>query len=288
MKRHGTRLIQIALVAFAAMAPPTAAAQPVAMVTDLSGAGELTAGGETAACEILSHLSVGDQVRLADGASLTFVYFESSQEYVFEGPAELSIGAGAPKVASGDAPRARQQQLAQQTSLSPEAVQGYRQTSLVLRGESRNKLRLLTPRDTSIGETHPVFRWEPIAENAHYRFVLTNDVGRTLVEALIASPEIRLGAEIPMERGAFYTWQVEATLASGATYTSSADFIVLTEDERARVESLRPGDSSSFTERLIYAQFLEQMDMVEEARSYWKTLADERPDSSLLRARSER
>ena len=282
------RLIPIALLSLASVAPPIAAAQPVAMVTDLSGTAELTAGGQTSACEILSHLSVGDRVRLADGGSLTLVYFDSSQEYAFKGPAELSIGAGAPKVASGDAPRARRQQLAQQTSLSPEAVQGYRQTSLVLRGESRSRLQLLTPRNTSIVETHPVFRWEPIAENAHYRFVLTNDVGRTLVEALIASPEFRLGAEVPMEPGAFYTWQVEATLASGATYTSSADFIVLTDDERGKVESLRPEASASFTERLIYAQFLEQMDLVEEARSYWKALAAERPGSSLLRARSER
>lgn len=288
MRHHKTLFVPLALFVLGLIGPATAAQAPVAMVTDFSGAGEITANGEASTCEILSYLTIDDRVRLSAGASLTLVYFESSQEYAFSGPAELAIGADAPSLISGAPPKRKRQQLAERTSLSPHAVRGYRQTSLVLRGESRNKLRLLTPKNTSIVETHPVFRWEPIAENAHYRFVLTNDVGRTLVKVLITTPELRLGKEIPMERGAFYTWQVDATLASGATYSSSADFIVLTQDQRTQVESLRPGASATFTERVIYAEYLEQTDLVEQAQAYWKALAAERPDSALLQARSEK
>ena len=260
---------------------------PVAMVTDLTGAAEIVANDETAPGEILSYLTLDARVRLAGGGSLTLVYFDSSQEYRFTGPAEFTIGEDAPETISGAAPETKEQDLAARAPLSPNAVRGYRQTSLVLRGQSRNKLRLLTPRNTSIVETHPVFRWEPISERAHYRFVLTNDIGRTLVKVLVTVPEFRLSEEVPMERGAFYIWQVDATLDSGETYQSSADFIILTADERAEVESLRPDPSASFSERVIYAQYLEEMDLIERAQSDWKALAAERPGSALLEARAE-
>ncbi len=276
------------LALFVVTAIGAAAQEPVAMVTDLTGGGEIAVNGDVSPAEILSYLSLDVRVRLDDGGALTLVYFDSSQEFTFTGPAEFAIGADGPDVISGAAPETKRQQLAEQTSLSPDAVRGYRQSSLVLRGEAKNKLRLLTPRNTSVAETHPVFRWERIAESAHYRFVLTNDIGRTLVKVLVNAPELRLGEEIPMERGAFYTWQVDATLDSGETYSSSADFIVLTGEQRNEVESLRPDASASFTERVIYAQYLEQMDLVEQAHSYWKALAAERPDSALLEARSER
>lgn len=82
-----------------------------------------------------------------------------------------------------------------------------------------------------------------------------------------------------------YTWEVEARTASGIVYSSSADFGVLASAERDRPERLRPGPDVSLYERVVFATVLEQMNLLEAAKLYWKDLASERPDDSGLQAR---
>jgi hypothetical protein len=52
---------------------------------------------------------------------------------------------------------------------------------------------------------------------------------------------------------------------------------------RARIEAARPAPNAPVSERVAFAAWLEQMQLKDEARSYWKALAAERPDSAQLK-----
>lgn len=52
----------------------------------------------------------------------------------------------------------------------------------------------------------------------------------------------------------------------------------------ARIAELRPAANAPFSERVAFAAWLEQLQLKDEARVYWKALAAERPDSATLRA----
>lgn len=57
---------------------------------------------------------------------------------------------------------------------------------------------------------------------------------------------------------------------------------------RAQIEAARPGPNASVAERVRYAAWLEQLQLKDEARVYWKALAAERPDSQQLKELASR
>jgi hypothetical protein len=52
---------------------------------------------------------------------------------------------------------------------------------------------------------------------------------------------------------------------------------------RAQIEAARPGPSATVAQRVRFAAWLEQLQLKDEARVYWKALAAERPDSQQLK-----
>lgn len=52
---------------------------------------------------------------------------------------------------------------------------------------------------------------------------------------------------------------------------------------RAQIEAARPGSNATVAERVRFAAWLEQLQLKDEARVYWKALAAERPDSPQLK-----
>ena len=65
-----------------------------------------------------------------------------------------------------------------------------------------------------------------------------------------------------------------------------ATFVVraISPNLRARIEAARPAPSAPVSERVAFAAWLEQMELRDEARRYWQSLAAERPDSARLKA----
>lgn len=57
---------------------------------------------------------------------------------------------------------------------------------------------------------------------------------------------------------------------------------------RAQIEAARPGANASVAERVRFAAWLEQLQLKDEARVYWKALAAERPDSAQLKELASR
>lgn len=54
-------------------------------------------------------------------------------------------------------------------------------------------------------------------------------------------------------------------------------------DLRAQIEAARPAANAPFAERVRFAAWLQQQNLEDEARVYWRALAAERPDSQRLK-----
>ncbi len=263
-------------------------ADAVAMVTDFMGRGLIVIGHAEKPCEILSYLPVGAEVRIDEGSTLSLVFFRSSREYLFTGKAAIRIDEEVPKVLSGAKPRSRNLTLARETGLLPSGGQGYEQTAIVLKGTvDKRKVRLLGPKNTKVLTPNPVFRWEPVESATQYRFTLMDDSGRALIETRVDGTAFKLPPEIRLTEARFYTWQVDARLASCEVYSSSADFSLLERAERERINRLRPADDAPFSELVLFAAMLEREGLRDEAHRYWKRLAAKRPDDRKLKRKSE-
>lgn len=57
---------------------------------------------------------------------------------------------------------------------------------------------------------------------------------------------------------------------------------------RAQIEAARPAPDASVAERVRFAAWLEQLQLKDEARVYWKALAAERPESQQLKELASR
>ncbi len=262
------------------------AGETVAVITDLQGEATIDVDGSPGPAEILANLSSGVELQLQDNAKLTLVYFKSGKEYVYTGPASIRIDTGQPKTMSGAKGKSRELAIVKETGLTPSAG-SMRQAAIVLRGFKQKKIQLVSPKNTSILKTHPTFTWKSPEAGVQYRFVILDEAGKTIVETLINGTSFKTPPEITFLDNVYYTWQVEARLASGSVYSSSADFKVLVKAERDRLNRLRPAKNSLFAERVLYAAALEQLGLRKDARSYWRTLAAERPGAAVLKARAK-
>jgi hypothetical protein len=272
--------------AFCASAVETT--EPVAMISDCVGESSILVGGDTSACEILTNLSPGTRLKLATGDRVTVVYFDSGKEFAFEDQADVRIGEKAPVSTAGSSPKIKELAIVRETGLAPSRRRDVAQAAIVLRGNGRKKISLFNPKDTTILEPRPTFRWGTIGSETRYRFRLIDESGQIVIEIAVDGTEFKMPLDAKIQEEIFYTWEVEARTPTGVVYSSSADFSVLASAERARLERLRPGPDASVSERVVFATVLEQMNLLEAAKRYWKDLASERPDDSELQARRTR
>ena len=255
-----------------------AAAQGVAMVTDVSG----KVGG-SAPVTIMSELAADARLDLASGASLTVIYLKSGDEYVFAGPAQVQFRGDAPHVVSGAQPRKRVSPLAGggAVSIKPMAV---KQAAFVMRSSKPTaRIRLLSLSGTRTLDAAPEFRWQELDSGLTYRFELMDDTGRSLQEAQVQGPAFKLPDSVQLREGITYTWEVSTRTPDGRRYVSAGDFSLAAADLRSQAGALRPSAGASVSDRVTYAAWLEQVDLRDEARKYWKVLATERPEDKKLR-----
>ena len=255
-----------------------ASAQSVAMATDV--AGTVTSGGKSVS--ILSEIAADARVELAAGARLVAVYLQGGDEYAFAGPAQVQFRAPEPQVLSGAKPQKRASPLGKGVAVKPVTVA---QGAFVMRsGRNAARIKLLTLSGTKALSASPEFRWEEVESGTQYRFELTDETGKSLLETTVKGSLLSLPPSVQLREGGNYMWELSARLSDGRRYLSTGDFGVATADVRARAESMRPPTGSPVSQRVAYAAWLEDMELRDEARKYWKTLAAERPDDAKLKS----
>ena len=270
----GAFLVAVAFV----LGPAPASAQSIALVTDVSG--KVTGAGPVT---ILSEISADARLQLEAGARLVALYLKSGDEYTFTGPAQVQFRSAEPQVLSGMAPQKKANPLGRGSNVTIRPV-NVAQAAFVMRGgRPTARIKQLSLSGTRTLESAPEFRWQKLEAAARYRFELTDETGKSLYEIELDSTSLRLPSSVQLRDGVSYTWEISARAPDNRRYVSASDFSVASAELRTQAESLRPADGTPVSERVAYAAWLEQMELRDEARRYWKTLAAERPDDTRLK-----
>lgn len=282
------RVFKTLLLTLACVLPLAVQGAGIAMVTDLQGKASVTADGRARDVTILAELDAGAQVQLAAGATLVALYLDAGDEYTFKGPAAIVFKAVQPDVMSGAKPVKRGSSLGKGGNAIRIKPVGVAQGAMVMRGfRTGARIQLLSLYKTRTLDTQPEFRWQPLEPGVKYQIEITDDTGRTIQEAQIEAAAYKLPASVPLKEGVTYSWEVSARLADGRKYSNSADFAVAPADVRVQAEALRPAAAAPLSSRVAYAAWLDQMELKDEARKYWKSAAGERPDDPRLKALAE-
>ena len=260
------------------------AAEPVAMVTDVEGKAVLAEGVERHGLSILSELKPDARVQLENGARMSVVYLVTGQEYELEGPALIRFKPNQPEALSGARPRKAGMALAKggnSVRIKPVAVA---QAAIVMRDSApRSRLKLLSLTGTRTLDARPVFQWQPPQPGLHYQFELLDDTGKTIFAVVTDGATMELPAQLELKAAVDYSWVVSTVLPDGAKYSNVGDFSVAPAGLRVQAEKLRPGEKATVSERVLYASWLEQMELRDEARKYWKSVAAERQGHERLK-----
>lgn len=253
------------------------------MVTDLQGkAATQPVSGKPLTLAITTEIAGEATVRLDAGAQLSVLYMNSGDEYQFSGPAKIRFGKAAPQVLSG-AP-AQKRAMARESKQVVVRLGSVTQAGLVMRNSGTGRIKLLSLAGTRTLETVPEFRWQPVSSADVYHFRLSNSMGQTLHEADLRDTSFRLPAAVRLERETTYAWEVSAQFEDGRRYTGVGDFRLASQELAAAVAAARPAADAPVAERVVYALWLEQQSLRDEAQRHWRALLAERPDDPGLAA----
>lgn len=268
-----------------ALGAAVAAADPVAMVTDLQG--RVAPQGQGAAPAILASLEGGATLEVAEGASLVVVYFESGREFAFKGPATVRFDAAQPAVLLGAKPESRDPLMGKLAGAGKIKPVGKVQAAVVMRGTNPKALiKLEAGAGTRVLEARPTFAWQAPDKAASYDFELSDESGRLLLETKVNGTSFTLPASVKLVEGATYTWIVGATFADGKRYQNAAEFTVAPAEQRREIESVRPGADAPIADKVTFAAWLDQLQFHDEARKYWKQVAAARGGDANLGERA--
>lgn len=282
------RAAAVLLACAAAMLPAHAQPQPartatsaVAMITDLVGEASLVTEKRTAS--ILDEITADQRIKLDAGARMVLVFLKSGEEFDFRGPSLVHIRAAQAVALSGEQPERRSTRFGGGKAIRISPI-NINQGAVLMRSlQGQAKLRLLSLSDTVILDEWPEFRWKGVQAGALVRFELFDDKGKRLLEREVGGESFVLPGNVRLKSGIRYRWLVTGKAANGQSISNSAHFTLASLELRADAENLRPGVGATLSEQVIYAAWLEQKELRDEARKYWRNAATERPNDSRLR-----
>lgn len=257
-----------------------ARADTVAMVTDVGGGVILVDSGNPV--ELLAELVAGDKVRVEHGGNLRFVFLTNGREFRVAGPAELQLGTDGINTASGNAPEDKEL-LAEASRPAIANLGDLEQAAMVMRNTGDEvEVKLRGPLGGRVLVPPPTLYWEALDGVENYRVRITDYRGRSLLDERVDATEYTLPSGLRLVSGATYTWSVEARMLDGARKTAFAEFAPADARLRDEAQELKPAYDAPFSERLVYALWLESNELFQEADRYWDQLAEERPDNPRL------
>jgi hypothetical protein len=260
--------------------------QGVVLVVDHVGQVSVANQGAARPIATLSVLPIGSRVQLDPAATLTLLYVSSGDEYRLTGPGAALVDASGVTVTAAEAAtvQRRAPSNAKPVKLRSDALA---MGGVVMRSGG---LRARYPAGVLIAQPSRLV-WDSLTPNAPYRVEMRDAAGTVLFTQAaqgltMAFPE---GVQLrPEER---YTWTVAPDNAAAPVsrgVPATATFSLAAQDLRDEAQRLSPDNNATFSDRLIYGLWLEQMGALGEARQLWQQLADQRPDDDALIARARK
>ena len=263
---------------------PAIAADAVAMVTDLQGKATLADDPRKSELSILSEIKGNTRVQLHGNARAVVVYLQSGQEFEVKGPAVIVFGSQQPEGISGNKPAKRGVALAKSGKdirIKPVVVT---QAAIVMRSVNPGmKIKLLSPNGSKSLQAKPVFEWQAPQAGLKYQFELLDDGGNPLLSTSTGEAQLSLPDSVNLQEGITYTWVISTQLPDGKQSSNAADFSIASDTLRAEVAALQPAADAALSERVVFATWLEQNGLRDEARKQWKLIAAERQDDQRLK-----
>lgn len=112
-----------------------------------------------------------------------------------------------------------------------------------------------------------------MAPGLEYEFTLRDAQDSVLLSRKINGTALELPGEHSLAEGKRYRWSVAAKAADGTAYASSYQFTVADARLRAQVDNFQPPSDAPPRERLVYALWMEQAGLGDEAARHWQQLA---------------
>lgn len=263
------------------------AADPVALVLDVRGSAAVIQPHK-AKLAILSYLAPGTVLRIEPGAKVAVTYFYKALEYNFTGPAVVAIKPEMAQVISGNPAQRRDLEEMQTEAVKKLALRPsdkLARATFEMRSLPKT-LRLLAPLNSAIVTTTPELSWESVPGAQHYRLVIADARGLTLVDEKTSASSWRVPKDAPLPIGQTYRWRVEAQFATGKVISPDGEFWIVDQLQADKIARIRPPANASFADRVLYAVTLENLDLKEDAKTEWSRLAQERPQEILLQQRA--
>ncbi len=261
--------------------PAKTSTSAVAMITDLVGEASLVSEKRTAS--ILDEITTDQRIKLDAGARMVLVFLKTGEEFDFRGPSLVHIRDAQAVALSGEQPERRSTRFGGGKAIRISPININQGAVLMRSMQDQARLRLLTLSDTVTLDEWPEFRWKGVHAGTLVRFELFDDKGKRLLEREVGGESFVLPGNVRLKSGIRYRWLVTGKAANGQSISNSAHFTLASLELRADAENLRPGVGATLSEQVIYAAWLEQKELRDEARKYWRNAATERPNDSRLR-----
>ena len=263
----------MALLFAISVAGAIAGEHPVAMVTEVSGGGEVLRDSQASSLRLLAELEPNARVRLKKDARAVVLYLQSGDQYVLSGPGAFTLGQDRPR-AEGQAAGPRK--LGPVTGKDGKAMQirnaSLSQAGIVMRTEGRRPIAAKHPIAAVTLATPSLFEWEAIGADVNYEFVLKDEKGNTLFARVLAENRLSFPGDIALDAGAAYRWSVSARGVNGSRFLSVYQFRIADPDTRAGFDNFYPTETATAAEHVAFAAWLDRNGLSEEATRYWEEL----------------
>jgi hypothetical protein len=276
------RILKLIVLVFL-LCPALAAAEEyaVAMITDMNGISRNVVNTPPKQLDIFSELFADDQLKVEKDASLTLIYWDDYKVFHVRGPSVVHILNDSLEYVSGHKPEMKKMPLQHKVRINPAEVV---QSGLVMRSVKKTKpISLLNLRGVKTSETRPVFLWKLHQQTDRVRFELVDEDGNMLLVKVLNGEHFKLPASVHLKEAMTYSWSVEGRMENGQVFADWGDFELASPSLMAQKNSLKLGSDAGFSDRLLYAAWLQENGFGDDAHRLWLKLAGERPNSAALK-----
>jgi|GEM_PF-2506726 len=147
---------------------------------------------------------------------------------------------------------------------------------------TEERIRVIYPVRTVVGDTKPTLRWTPLKTAEAYRIEIADETFHQVAKSENLPATSRTWATTtPLKRGGVYTWTIRAVNKEGdaSAIVSQGKFKVLSQNKVRELDQLKTNSQSHFTLGLFYAR----EGMVAEAEHEFHVLLEANPNSAVLK-----
>jgi hypothetical protein len=249
----------------------TAAAQvptePVALVTELAGAGSVAQKPDGGALEQLHELVPGAVITLNAGSRAVVVHMASGAVFDLSGPGRYRVQAKVVESLSGRIARRELPPEIKSFQLKPLSSM---QASIVMRGAA--PARLEGPNGGVLGSEELSYRIR--GDVATPSLELLDAEGLSIASAREAPAVFNPGQAAALQPGKQYVVLVKGADSRGKPVELSSRFWLIESDAAARLKAARPEGGASVTDLIVYAMALESAGAT--ARETWRVVNERR------------